>query len=399
MHTILVASLTDHTHDGRIARQISTLSTQYRVLSAGTSPPLGQDVEYLHLPSPTYFAKPLGHRVLSGLRLLARRYESYYWSRPWVMACEDKLREARFDLALVNDLPLLPLVIRLAGSRPVIFDAHEYYPRQHENEWFFRCMLRPYLTHLCQRYIPAAAATMTVSPGLVSEYAREFGVSTLLVRNTPRREKLLAAPVTAGRIRLVHHGIAKRDRQIELLLAAVERLDSRFELHLFLKGDDVYVEELKRRSVLDPRVHFHAAIPNSEVCTTIQQFDLGLIVYQPLTLNLKFCLPNKFFEYVQARLGVVVGPSPDMARLVHDGGFGVVASGFTPQALAATLNRLTASDIERMKRQADAAAEELCWENEGTILGGLVGEVLSCSHSLILETRRHLPSCPTEAAR
>lgn len=38
----------------------------------------------------------------------------------------------------------------------------------------------------------------------------------------------------------------------------------------------------------------------------------------PATFNHIWCLPNKFFDFLQARLGIVTGPSPERARIVDE---------------------------------------------------------------------------------
>jgi hypothetical protein len=78
-------------------------------------------------------------------------------------------------------------------------------------------------------------------------------------------------------------------------------------------------------------------------------------------------LPNKFFEFVQARLAVAIGPSPEMERFVRQYGFGVVADSFEPRALAARIAALTPADIEAMKQRADVASRELHAERASAV--------------------------------
>jgi hypothetical protein len=70
-------------------------------------------------------------------------------------------------------------------------------------------------------------------------------------------------------------------------------------------------------------------------------------------------LPNKFFEFVQARLAVAIGPSPEMATLVRRHGFGIVAGSFEPRELAQCIAALAPADLLAMKQRADAASREL----------------------------------------
>ena len=67
-------------------------------------------------------------------------------------------------------------------------------------------------------------------------------------------------------------------------------------------------------------------------------------------------LPNKFFEFIQARLAIAIVPSPEMARLTREFDCGVVAEDFSSLSLARALTGLTAQGIDWMKRGADRAA-------------------------------------------
>ena len=48
-------------------------------------------------------------------------------------------------------------------------------------------------------------------------------------------------------------------------------------------------------------------------------------------------MPNKFFEYIQARIVPAIGPSPEMARIAREWDCGIVADDYTPEALAAAI--------------------------------------------------------------
>jgi hypothetical protein len=105
----------------------------------------------------------------------------------------------------------------------------------------------------------------------------------------------------------------------------------------------------------------------TEIARRINPWDLAIIFFPPIRTNLKHTLPNKFFEAVQGRLGIVSGESPEMARLIREGGFGTVVQGWTAADLAAAINGLTTEDVTRMKAASDQAARELNSENERAV--------------------------------
>ena len=87
-------------------------------------------------------------------------------------------------------------------------------------------------------------------------------------------------------------------------------------------------------------------------------------------------MPNKFFEFIQARLMVAIGPSPEMARLVKQYDLGIIAKDFSPQEMAKSLNSLSKEQILQYKENVNKAAEILNAEKEGEKLLKILEEVL-----------------------
>jgi hypothetical protein len=108
----------------------------------------------------------------------------------------------------------------------------------------------------------------------------------------------------------------------------------------------------------------------------LNQFDLGVFLLEPVNFNYRLALPNKLFEFIQARLGVAIGPSPEMARVVESTGCGVVAPDFRPASLAACLARLGEGEINALKARADAAAPVLSARTNERIFLRLVERLL-----------------------
>jgi hypothetical protein len=118
----------------------------------------------------------------------------------------------------------------------------------------------------------------------------------------------------------------------------------------------------------DPRISFVEPVPLERICQRINGYDVGLFLLPPVNFNYRFALPNKFFEFVQARLAVAIGPSPEMAALLEDYDLGVVSRSFEPRAMATALSGLSDRDIRRYKAAANIAARELSFEVAGRVL-------------------------------
>jgi len=287
-----------------------------------------------------------------------------------------KLSDESFDLIIIEDLQLLPLTFQIKNGAKLIFDAREYYPRQNEGKAWFSLVEKPRRLQLCRKYMSKCDSVVTVSEGLRDAFKKNFGISSVLYRSTPSYADMSVKLTDKGNIKMVYHGVANRNRQIEKLIEVVGLLDGRFSLDFFLVGNDGYQSELKKLASSDPRIRFMKPVVFREIIPTIGKYDIGLFYCEPSTFNLKHCLPNKFFEYIQARIMVAIGPSPDMAQLVKKYGCGVVSEAFSVESMAEALNGLSVEDIDRAKQCCDAAAKELCFEEESKIMRGIIQNLI-----------------------
>ena len=217
----------------------------------------------------------------------------------------------------------------------------------------------------------------TVGPAIAEEYACRFDVQPVVVWNAPRYHAIPCIPRNGSLIRMIHHGGALRQRRLEVMIDAMTQLDDRFRLDFMLiPGSSGYLAELKERALRDPRITFSSPVKPTEIVERLKGYDVGLYSLPPYSFNARYALPNKFFDFIQARLCVAVGPSPEMKKLVEQHGCGVVAKDFTAQALAEMLRVLDRRKVEACRRASDAVAAELCYERSADVLLAMARRLL-----------------------
>ena len=284
------------------------------------------------------------------------------------------LRAGEYDLLVLEDADFLPIIVdplAFPDSVPtrthVHLDLHEYRgaPRT-RTPWErltrrYRAWQRELVGH------SRIDSRTTVARGIAEMYAAENGIAPpALVRNAPPFVDQAPSPVDDARIRMIFHGLASWQRGFEQILEAMEVLSDAFEMTFMLTGNPANIDRLARASAhLGSRVRIVPPVPMPEIAREINQYDLEIMFYPPAGPNVQFALPNKFFEAIQGRLGVVVGESPMMAELVREHGLGPVVNGWTGADLARTLEALTTDDVAGFKRAAQRAAEVLNAEHEG----------------------------------
>jgi hypothetical protein len=363
---VLIISFSNLATDPRVHRQIVLLAAKYRIVAAGTGPSKVEGVEYVPIPQTP---RPLHAKVLGALHLKLRQHEQYYWADRRVQACLTALANVRADIIIANDLATLPLALTLAKGAKVFFDAHEYAPREYEDRLQWRFFFQKYNDQMCRAYLPKADAMFTVCQSIADEYRSNYGVAPIVITNAPPYHDLTPRSTAAGRIRIVHHGVTISSRRIELMIEAMDFLDERFELDLMLiPNASSYFRSLERAAATRPRVRIVPPVPMTELPRHLNQYDIGLFLLPPTNFNYQHALPNKFFEFVQGRLAIAIGPSPEMARLVRQYDCGIVADDFTPLALAERLGELSAERIDHFKQRSHLAARELCFEKNAELL-------------------------------
>ena len=357
---LLVISFSNLASDPRVNRQIRLLGQDFRVTAAGYADPGVPNVEFVEIRRR---ARSVTGKAFALAMLKTGQFERFYWTSTAVVAARERLVGRDFDLILANDIETLPLALSLTSRCGVVLDAHEYAPRELEDSWQWRFLFQSYVTYLCERYLPHVAGVATVCESIAKEYERNFGVSPGVVYNAPYRADLTPTLPVGEAVRLVHHGAASPSRRIETMMATVAKLDARFTLDLYLvPTDPAYLLRLERMAKADERIRIRMPVPMTELPRVLNRYDIGVYILEPNSLNNRYSLPNKFFEFIQGRIAVAVGPSPEMARLVRRYDLGVVADDFSSEAMTHALSRLTREQVIHYKERADAAANDLCYE-------------------------------------
>lgn len=374
---ILCISLSPIERDARVLRQIGVLAELGEVTTVGYGSDPGLVSRHIEVPS----TLPSLPQTIGGVVTLALRR----WKRAEVMApairfALDALDGERFDLVVANDARALGLAERLRGGSPLWADLHEWAPEERTHVMAWRVLVAPLMRYLCRTHLPRATVVSTVCESIADLYDEQFGVRPLVVRNSSAWQDLRPSSVDDDRIRLVHSGAAIHGRSLETMIDAVELLDDRFTLDLYLvPGGDggAYLRALQDRAGGSTRVRFRDPVSPADLPKTLNEYDVGVFWIPPTHTNARYTLPNKFFDFVQARLAVSVGPSIEMQRLVHEYALGVVSEGFTAQECANSLRALTAQSVGSFKRASDEASRDLSFERDGEVMRKALAPLLS----------------------
>ena len=356
---MLIISFSAIASDARVLKQVRHFAKSYDVTTCGYGPSPTDDVTHISIPDDRPF---YAH---SRMDLILRRFRSMYINSPAVKFARDRLTLLpAFEIVIANDIDTVGLALDLRGTKGVHADIHEYAPRQNDEIFMWRMFIAPYVRWMCRRFLTQATSVTTVGHGVAGEYRRVYGIDAGIVTNSAPYADLTPTPVSEP-IKVVHSGAALRNRRLETMIEAVQRSRNSLTLDLYLmQNDPSYLEELRALAARDDRVRIKDPVPYSELLQTLNAYDLGIHIIPPVNFNSEWSLPNKFFDYVQARIGLVIGPSPEMRENLERYGLGVTAVGFGTDDVVSTLDQLAPSDVSEWKANAHSAALALSAEEQ-----------------------------------
>ncbi len=380
MKKILIIVFSDLRSDARVRRQIQALHNEFDVtVVCFNADPDPKHKLFIIKPTPL----TLMRKVVTSFFLFFGFFRTAWSLLHGYRQVVEHFSQSRIDLIIANDIEALPLAFAIQPEGKVLFDAHEYAPRHFEDKLMWRIFFQRFNIWMCRTFIPRVAAMMTVGKGLAREYEKNFGKLPHVITNANNYVNVAPRP-TGSTVRIIHHGIATRSRNLELMIAVMDLLDDRFTLDLMLLTPGFasastrgYIDELRGKAKHNPRIHFVEPVKSSEVVEKIRGYDVGMFLLPPINFNYANTLPNKLFDFIQARLAIAIGPSPEMAEIVNEYHNGVVAEDFTADSLARALNALTAEKIDRMKKNSGRAAENLNAEKNAEEIRKIVRGVIA----------------------
>lgn len=380
MKKVLVISFSDLNHDARVSRQIDFIKDQYSVTAACYQGKINSGYEIAPIQKTNF---TLSHKIFSSLFLLTHLFEKAYTLLYHVKPIIEILKSSKFDLIIANDVESLPLAFSLKGTAKIIFDAHEYAPRHFEDRLMWRIFFQSFNIYLCKKYIPSVDGMTTVGKGLANEYHKSFGVLPEIITNATWYKKTSPTIGESNKIKMIHHGGSTPSRKLELMIEMMKHLDERFTLDLMLIVPQLasaktsgYIDYLKNLAEGDSRIRFLPPLKSEELVAYLNQYDIGVFLLPPINFNYANTLPNKLFDFIQARLAIAIGPTPEMAEIVNEYDIGVVSEDFTPEKLAKKLREISPDLLKKFKSNTQRAAEELSAEKNKEQLTQLIEKII-----------------------
>ncbi len=293
---------------------------------------------------------------------------------------------SKVDLIFSNDLDTLPaafLAHKLKKRSKIVYDSHELFTEAPELEGRFvkkiwECMEKiifPKLTNI-----------ITVNDTIAEIFKSKYRKSIVVIRNVSEKfdwselksKKDLGIPEDKELIIVQGSGL-NVDRGIEEAILAMQLINNAI---LLIVGDGDVIpnaKELVKTHQLETKVLFFGKRPYKELMQFTRYASIGLALDKPKSLNYRFALPNKLFDYIQANTAVICSNLIEIEKIVEKYDIGISIETISPEAIAETINGLLENKDKLLSFQENCkkAAEVENWENEKVKLKALLEKVVA----------------------
>jgi glycosyltransferase involved in cell wall biosynthesis len=326
---------------------------------------------------------------------ISTRFKPWFLVKSAVMIVRGAIRVARTSTDIyhahdVKGLPACYIAARL-HHKPLIFDSHEI-PLDDPNITRWR-RLSALAARILTRMLPRCTGVITASPLYAREIHNKFHYhpEITLVRNVPlyqeipKSDRLRQHLDLSPNVRIaLYQGNIQANRSLDQLVYAAPFLDPDIVIVMMgraVESTRIQLEELIASKGVADRVKIIPAVPYAELLDWTTSADIGLTIFQPgYTRSIRYCLPNKLFEYLMAGLPVLSSQLDAIAELLETYDVGQVLPSLEPSDVGALINAMLADPaaLARMHSNAlKAARQEFNWENEKQKLFELYEAILT----------------------
>ena len=366
---ILIIAYPSLKKDPRPFRQIKNLYKDYELHTIGASKS-GYEKVFFKLKKHKFFIEFFRVFLLKmGL------YKFYYWDR-YKRKILKAVKKNNYDLIIVHEIRLLPLALKISNNSKIILDAHEYSPKNFDDSFLWRFFIKKYYTKLCKDNLPFVDKVITVSPGIVNAYKDNFKTDTVLITNACEYEaNIIPSKIDSNLIKIIHHGTVSSSRKLELLIEMMNYLDNdKYQLNLMLVSSFYlknYLNKLKRKAH-NLNIIFLDPVERKDLIHFSNKFDIGIHFVPPTNFNLKYGLGNKFFEFIQSRLAIAIGPDIEMSSYVKKYNLGMIADDWSAESIAKKISSTNIDQLTFFKNQAHKYAKKLSSNNNDQLFKNII---------------------------
>ena len=273
------------------------------------------------------------------------------------------------DIITANDLDTLPAcaLAAIVKRKVLVYDSHELFLELPELKG--RYTIKKIWFLLEKLFIRKACAVSTVCDSIATELEAKYKKPCVVIRNVPhyyKRNSFEKIEQPTDKKTIMYQGSLNMGRGIEQMIGAMLFL---YDAKLIIAGTG-YLESAFKKMVIDlgltERVEFVGLLSSTELYQLTRKAHLGLSLEENICKNYEYALPNKLFDYIQARVPVITSNLPEMKRIIDKYKVGTSVDVKESHELALIIKNIFEHEqlLTIWKNNCNVAASDLCWDKE-----------------------------------
>lgn len=276
-----------------------------------------------------------------------------------------KLLFTKKDVLLSNDLDsLLPnYIISNLQKKKLVYDSHELFSELPSVQGRFSQKIWRYLE---KRLLPKIKYFFTVSDSIADWYFNAYGTKPLVLKNLPEYKNI--SKKESKEKYILYQGALNDGRGLIPLIEAMQKIDTT-TLKIAGKGPHKSkIEKAISQFNVGDKVELLGNLHPKELLSITQNATMGISLEEDFGLSYRYSLPNKLFDYIQAKTPVVATYLPEIKKIITAYKIGEVIENHSPESISTTINKVLENGKDYYQQNLETASKELIWENQEDIL-------------------------------
>ena len=268
------------------------------------------------------------------------------------------------NILLSNDLDTLTpnYFVSKLKRIPLVFDSHELFSelpsvqgRYSQKVWRF---LEGWL-------VPKQKDFFTVSDSIANWFYEKYNMKPIVLKNFPFFKN--STFKEAQHKYILYQGALNKGRGLLALIEAMQTI----EIPLKIAGEGPFKSIIKEKIVeleLENKITLLGNVEPEKLVSLTENASLGISLEEDLGLSYRYSLPNKLFDYIQAKTPVLVTYLPEIKNVVETYKVGEIIEDHSPKSISKGINKILTKGKESYKVNLEKASKELIWENQESVL-------------------------------
>lgn len=278
----------------------------------------------------------------------------------------EEVEKVNPDLVHSNDFDTLSAGYQASKkcNAKLVYDSHEVATGSILAEKYK--LVKTYIKFREGRIIRKAYKVISVSNAAADYIANLYHIERpVVITNCPPYYHLSESRSSNHRFEILYQGIMSTGRGYEEFIRAINYSDEK--ITYVVRGYGEIKDELmllSKKECVEDRVFFLDPVEISELIPIASTSSVGVVLTKPVCTNYNMTVSNKFFEYIQAGLPVILSNVPEHVFLNNKYSVGIVIDDVSPEKIGEAANMLYRNSelYMELKENVKRAKQDLSWE-------------------------------------